>query len=173
VDAQKVVENVLRETPSVGWGPNAVFKFPAQGGTGAIWKAVGSRLDGNKLQFNRKVARIDFEKKLVVFADGDTVKYSKLLSTLPLDISLDWLGRGDLARKLRYSSTHVIGLGIRGSHKLEKKCWLYYPEDNCPFYRCTVFSNYASLNCPSSEVHLPTLRLAGGSSSRVRVDIGR
>ncbi len=26
---------------------------------------------------------------------------------------------------------------------LATKCWMYFPEDNAPFYRATVFSNYS------------------------------
>lgn len=45
------------------------------------------------------------------------------------------------------------------------KCWLYFPEDDCPYYRATVFSNYAAANCPAAEAQLPTLCLADGSSA--------
>jgi hypothetical protein len=38
------------------------------------------------------------------------------------------------------------------------KCWLYYPEDNCPFYRCTIFSHYGVGNAPAADKKLPTLR---------------
>ncbi|CAB4725518.1 unannotated protein [freshwater metagenome] len=31
---------------------------------------------------------------------------------------------------------------------LRTKCWLYFPEGNTPFYRATVFSNYAVSNVP-------------------------
>lgn len=40
---------------------------------------------------------------------------------------------------------------------LGSKCWLYFPESNCPFYRCTIFSNYAEENCPSSDRELRTI----------------
>ncbi len=63
-----------------------------------------------------------------------------------------------MAERLTYSSTHVIGLGLRGKSPHDTKCWLYYPEDNCPFYRCTIFSHYAEGNSPTSDVKLPTLR---------------
>ncbi len=72
---------------------------------------------------------------------------------------MTWLGRKDLADRLTYSSTHIIGLGLRGHSPHENKCWLYYPEDDCPFYRCTVFSLYAKKNVPADDVSLPTLRL--------------
>jgi len=84
----------------------------------------------------------------------------QLISTLPLDVTLPWVGRKDLAERLTYSSTHVIGLGLRGRNPHHTKCWLYYPEDDCPFYRCTVFSHYAKGNTPGDDVLLPTLRLA-------------
>jgi hypothetical protein len=38
------------------------------------------------------------------------------------------------------------------------KCWMYYPEDNCPFYRCTVFSHYGVGNAPAADKKLKTLR---------------
>src|SRR5207247_755853 len=41
------------------------------------------------------------------------------------------------------------------------KCWLYFPEDNCPFYRATVFSNYSPDNVPPPERRLRTVRVAG------------
>jgi hypothetical protein len=45
------------------------------------------------------------------------------------------------------------------------KCWLYFPEDDCPFYRATVFSNYAEGNCPALDARLPTLCRAGGGDA--------
>ena len=55
------------------------------------------------------------------------------------------------------SSSHIIGIGVRGKCPHGLKCWLYFPEDNCPFYRTTVFSHYAKKNCPADDVKLPTL----------------
>jgi hypothetical protein len=40
---------------------------------------------------------------------------------------------------------------------------LYFPEDNCPFYRATIFSNYSPYNQPEASKKLPTLQLADGS----------
>ena len=53
--------------------------------------------------------------------------------------------------------------GIRGPNPHGKKCWLYFPEDNCPYYRATVFSHYAKGNCPSDDTKLKTLRHADPS----------
>ena len=63
------------------------------------------------------------------------------------------------------SSSHIVGIGIRGECPHGLKCWLYYPEDNCPFYRITVFSHYAPKNTPESSAKLPTLCYVRPSSA--------
>ena len=62
-----------------------------------------------------------------------------------------------------YSSSHIIGLGIRGTHEHGDKCWQYFPDDNCPFYRCTVFTNYSKDHAPNDDVMLPTIINGDGS----------
>jgi len=57
------------------------------------------------------------------------------------------------------SSSHIVGIGLRGQCPLGLKCWLYFPESNCPFYRTTVFSHYAPKNCPSPDSKLSTVCL--------------
>jgi hypothetical protein len=47
----------------------------------------------------------------------------QLLTTIPLDITLTWLDRSDLAQQLTYSSSHIIGLGLRGANPHDTKCW--------------------------------------------------
>jgi len=160
VDIKRVIRNVLVNQQDDGWGPNAVFRFPKQGGTGGIWKQVASQLPSTRMHFNRTVTYIDYDRKTVTLSDGSLVRYENLVSTIPLDISLGWLGRPDLASRLRYSSTHVVGVGFRGTNPHDKKCWLYYPEDSIPFYRATVFSAYAEANCPRADVCLPTIHRA-------------
>jgi hypothetical protein len=81
----------------------------------------------------------------------------------------DW---SSLASSLHYSSSHIVGIGIRGVNPHDLKCWLYYPEDNCPFYRCTVFSHYAEANCPPADALLPTLRTAGGGGGSDKAEPG-
>ena len=39
---------------------------------------------------------------------------------------------------------------------------LYFPEDDCPFYRATIFSNYSPHNQPPASKKLPTLYTADG-----------
>ncbi len=55
------------------------------------------------------------------------------LST-PIQV-LTWLGKPEWAAGLQHSSSHIIGIGIRGACPHGSKCWLYFPEDDCPYYR--------------------------------------
>jgi protoporphyrinogen oxidase len=52
----RVVENVIRNRIESSWGPNAVFRFPQEGGTGAIWKKVAGLLPQEKIQYNKTVS---------------------------------------------------------------------------------------------------------------------
>eukprot|EP00955_Chlamydomonas_euryale_P113176 366199-Chlamydomonas_euryale.AAC.11 len=44
VDVDRAITNVIHSKEDAGWGPNAVFRFPKRGGTGAIWKGVAKLL---------------------------------------------------------------------------------------------------------------------------------
>src|SRR5581483_8198990 len=44
VDLGRVLENIAQERDDTDWGPNGVFRYPLRGGTGAVWRALGDRL---------------------------------------------------------------------------------------------------------------------------------
>jgi len=166
VDIGRAITNVIHGREDAGWGPNAVFRFPKAGGTGAIWKGVAEKCvpaERQRYGPENEVVGLDLEGRTVTLASGTAIQYGSLLTTAPLDLTLGMAGRSDLANGLVYSSTHIVGVGIRGACPHGSKCWLYFPEDDCPFYRATVFSNYAEGNCPGVDVELETLCLGGGA----------
>jgi protoporphyrinogen oxidase len=154
-DLRKVLKNLVYQTDDVAWGPNNTFRFPKRGGTGAIWKACAARLPGKRQAYNRSVTSIDLKKRTLVLSDGSTFSYETLISTFPLIELIKLSGRPDLdpiaKRGLLSSSSNIVGLGIAGQppETLRSKNWIYFPESNCPFYRVTVFSNYAEANVPT------------------------
>ena len=168
-DLKKVVKNIIFNRSEGNWGPNATFRFPAQGGTQGIWTSVAKKLDQERLLFDKQVVRIDTSSKTVFCQDGTSYEYNTLISTCPIDTFVGILSppRPDLveeSKKLIYSSTHVIGFGIRGSRpdRIGHKCWLYFPEDDCPFYRATIFSSYSPYNVPDQTKKLKSIQLACG-----------
>jgi protoporphyrinogen oxidase len=158
-DLARVTENILFEKDDISWGPNSTFQFPKTGGTGAIWKAVGELVGKEKISLETALTSVDHEKKeATVQRNGksETIRFEHLLSTAPID-QLVKIVRPALnpellkaAEQLKFSTSHIVGLGLKGkpSESLKTKCWLYFPESDCPFYRVTVFSNYSPKNVP-------------------------
>ncbi|KAG9675311.1 Udp-Galactopyranose mutase in complex with Udp, partial [Aureobasidium melanogenum] len=170
-DLKTVTKNVILNKTAGNWGPNATFRFPAEGGTGGIWIAVANTLPQEKTMYgpHATVTKVDADAHTVTLKDGTSIKYGKLISTMSVDFLTEAMGNHDLhqlSKGLFYSSTHVIGVGIRG-HRPERigdKCWLYFPENDCPFYRATIFSNYSPHNQPVATKKLATMQLADGSA---------
>jgi protoporphyrinogen oxidase len=166
-DVKRAITNVIHNKEDAGWGPNAVFRFPKKGGTGAIWKGVAELIPKEKQRYGPgyAVVAVDADSKKATLASGDVIEYGSLLTTMPLDLTLKATQAPcDLSDGLLKSSSHIIGIGLRGTCPHGTKCWLYFPEDDCPFYRTTVFSNYAKENCPNDYVELSTLCLGSGET---------
>ena len=143
------------------WGPNQMFDFPAFGGTGQIWKSVSQLIPQDWFRFGHIATSINSEKKVldIITTQGHaySMTYDYLISTAPLDYLLNMVEDIDpklpkLGAKFVYSHTHVIGIGLEGQPPpfLANKSWIYFPDSDSPFYRITVFSNYADDNVPSA-----------------------
>jgi protoporphyrinogen oxidase len=153
-DVAEVTHSQANGGDDTSWGPNRTFQFPKRGGTGAIWRACAAQLPADALRFNARVGRIDLERRVVVTDEGERFPYDALISTMPLRELIRLSGQTQFVphaeRGLLYSTTHVVGLGLRGRPRQEiaGKCWMYFPEGDCPFYRATVFSHYSPFNVP-------------------------
>ncbi|MGQ0767361.1 MAG: protoporphyrinogen/coproporphyrinogen oxidase [Gemmatimonadota bacterium] len=152
VDLARVLRNLVHRADDVSWGPNATFRFPRHGGTGAIWTSIAAQLPADQLKFSTHVVSIDPHARELRCADGSTIGYDRLVSSMPLDRLLTTLdGVPDLAvlsSRFVHSSSHIVGIGFEGQPpaSLATKCWMYFPEPETPFYRVTVFSNYSPYN---------------------------
>jgi hypothetical protein len=85
----RVVENVLRDREESGWGPNAVFRFPQRGGTGAIWSNVSTRLlPRSRQRFGQAgcVVALDAAAKVVTTADCAQIRYKKVCNEHGMDV---------------------------------------------------------------------------------------
>jgi hypothetical protein len=138
-DVKTVTRNVILNKVAGGWGPNATFRFPARDGTGGIWIAVSNTLPEEKKRYGKKgeVTKIDAEKKIVTLKDGTTIGYDKLINTMAVDHLVEKMGNQELvklSKGLYYSSTHVVGVGIRGARpeRIGDKCWVRRHKDPFP-----------------------------------------
>lgn len=153
-DLGRVLSNLVLAKDDLSWGPNNTFQFPKYGGTGAIWQACAKRLPADRLHFNTRVNHVNLNRHEIGTTDGRTFHYDQLISTIPLRELIKLTKQEHFEpladRGLLYSTSNIFGLGLKGkpAPELATKCWMYFPEDNCPFYRVTVFSNYSPNNVP-------------------------
>lgn len=173
IDTERALRNVILGTDDFGWGPNNQFKFPLKGGTGEFYRRFGPELgltqDGREtpdshIRLNKTVASIDIGAKTITFTDGATDRYDHLITTMPLDVLCNNVlreSRGHLApiaaeaSRLLHSAGYMVGIGLKsrgaGQGTPDTKSWMYFPEDNCPFYRATYLSNYSPNMTPDKD----------------------
>jgi protoporphyrinogen oxidase len=155
VDIPRVLGNVVLDRDDAGWGPNSTFKYPRHGGTGGLFERMRPYVEAN-LRLNAPVASVDVERKEVELEDGSRERYDMLLSTIPLDLLVQSM-RGNVpdevrcqAGRLRHSGSYIVGVGV-AQPSPSTKCWMYFPEDNAPFYRVTYLSNYSPEVVPDAS----------------------
>jgi protoporphyrinogen oxidase len=155
VDLERVEKNIYEQKDDVNWGPNNRFKFPKFGGTGAIFEGI-ARPFLERISFDHEMIGVDLEKKEVSFANGQEERYDFLINTTPLNEFIKKCKAvpnsvHEAAIDLAQNSGLIVGLGFSGK-KIDPKCWMYFPENNCPFYRVTNFFNYSPYNVPNGDI---------------------
>jgi UDP-galactopyranose mutase len=147
-DLEEMIEGALRPVPKP-MGPNARFGYPLQGGFQSLMNGFLPYIKG-RLRLNSKVASISPGQHRITLADGATLEYDHLISTMPLPALIRSL-QGPIpdhirqaAEGLRHISVRCVNLGI-GRPNLTEKHWIYYPEDTV-FHRIFVQGN-ASPHC--------------------------
>lgn len=154
VDLARIELTITEQRDDLNWGPNNRFKFPRQGGTGAIFDGIAGPFR-ERIQFDKEMVSVDLHRKEVTFSDGERIRYDVLINTTPLDAfvrsctpaSEDLLTAAD---DLIHNSGLIVGIGVADS-RVDPKCWMYFPEDNSPFYRVTNFHNYSPYNVPDGR----------------------
>ncbi|GAB4323740.1 MAG: FAD-dependent oxidoreductase [Candidatus Sumerlaeia bacterium] len=156
VRLEDVLRHIIEGQDRSDWGPNARFRFPLRGGTGAIYAGLSRKL-ADFIRFGRRVAAIHWEKRQITLADGAMEHYDALLSAAPLTELVQMLeprvqALDDAARRLVFTGGIFHGIGLRQPCP-SSRCWVYFPEDKTPNYRVTYFSNYSPHNTPGPEFY--------------------
>ena len=155
VDLEGVLKNLILGEDNVTWGPNNMFRFPLHGGTGEIFRRLDAGL-GGRVRLGCPAAQLDPDARRVRTGPGLTYTYDYLLNTAPLDrLLLEIMNRPetalrDAAKDLLRNGVFVSGIGVNAARP-DDTCWMYFPEDNCPFYRVTNFHNYSPNNVPRPD----------------------
>ena len=155
VDLEGVLKNLILGEDNVTWGPNNMFRFPLHGGTGEIFRRLAAGL-GDRVRLGCPATQIDPAARRVRTGQGLAYTYDYLLNTAPLDrLVLEIMNRPetalrDASKDLLRNGVFVSGIGVNAARP-DDTCWMYFPEDNCPFYRVTNFHNYSPNNVPRAD----------------------
>lgn len=142
-ELRQVIEGALGVVRR-GLGYNPSFEYPKQGGIGQLPLALAGRVP--RLHLGATATSVDTRARRVGFADGRSVAYDRLVSTLPLPTLLAMSdlppGQKELARTLTHVGVLNFNLGIS-----RPGCWpdhwTYFPEPDLPFYRVGVPTNFS------------------------------
>lgn len=147
-DLEQMIAGALEPTPPP-MGPNARFGYPLRGGFQALMDGFLPLLKC-ELALKTGVLHISPARRTVRLDDGRSVRFDKLISTMPLPKLVEACGDEApapvraAARALRHVSVRCVNLGI-GRERITDKHWIYYPEDTV-FHRIFVQGN-ASPHC--------------------------
>lgn len=150
IELDGVLKNLIMRNDDDQWGPNRTFRFPLYGGTGEIFRRLAATLM-DRVRFGAAAAWLDADNKTLHTADGQAIEYDLLFNTSPLDLFVTEVMNDTrdavraAANKLKHNSVYVAGVGVDGVRR-DDKCWMYFPETNCPFYRLTNFHIYSPRN---------------------------
>lgn len=154
VDLKRIERNMAEQRDDLSWGPNNTFKFPKYGGTGAIYEGIAKPLH-EKIHLQHEMTDIDLDQKLVTFSNGRIERFDLLINTSPLDLLVSKCRTvpeqvAKAAGDLVHNGGLIAGIGFEGKRN-DSRCWMYFPENNSPFYRVTNFHNYSPFNVPGGD----------------------
>jgi protoporphyrinogen oxidase len=130
-------------------GYNANFIYPKKGGIEVLSRALADEVETH---CDVEVRGVDPKRREVMLDGGQTVAYSRLISTMHLP-HLVAVTKGvparvkAAARKLRASSVLNVNFGIQGRN-VSTKQWVYVPEPHLPFYRVGFYHNFSQALAP-------------------------
>lgn len=134
VDLAAVAAGVRAEAPAAGY--NVTFVYPPAG-LDALTRGLAG---ASAVEYGKRAARIDTVSREVAFADGDTVAYERLISTLPLDRALAMTGL-EAGTPDPYTSVLVLNVGAERGPACPDDHWVYVPRSRAGFHRVGFYSN--------------------------------
>ncbi|HEY7086946.1 MAG TPA: FAD-dependent oxidoreductase [Tepidisphaeraceae bacterium] len=145
VDLAVVAGGVTSDAPAVGY--NTQYLYPAEG-LGTLAQRMAAKC---KVAYGKRAVRIDPKAREVHFADGSSVGYSRLISTLPLDAMLKLTGMATVDKPDPYTSVLVVNIGAKKGGKCPADHWVYVPKSAAGFHRVGFYSNVSPTFLPKSR----------------------
>jgi protoporphyrinogen oxidase len=135
INLNHVIQGAFQSVSPVGY--NTTFIYPQQG-----LDHLSQQLAQHcQIHYDRRVIKIDINEHIVYCQNGDHYSYQNLISTLPLNTTLDLAGLQTQTPPDPYTSVLVLNLGaVRGTNCPDDH-WLYNPDAQSGFHRVGFYSN--------------------------------
>jgi len=146
---EQILDGALADQSSTA-GYNATFSYPLRGGIEALPRAFAASL--TNLHTGCELARLDLSNRQLHFKNGQTARFQRLVTTMPLPALLRAASGipepvREAARKLRFTSVCNVNLGV--DRDISDKHWVYFPEPEYCFYRTGFSHNFSPNQAPA------------------------
>ena len=122
---------------------DTVVAYPAKGGFGEIYKALGKQV--NDIRLGKEVTQIDTKKKQVFTSTGEVFEYQNLVSTLPLNELFKLLTQKDESLTQRINSLEYMSLKcvlVAINHPVDTEIQrVYSADDDNPAHKTAINHN--------------------------------
>lgn len=122
---------------------NTTVGYPAKGGFGEIWKALGKRI--KNVELGKRVTNIDPVKQVITTSDGSTYTFPHLISSMPINILLDLIEGAPEHLKKRAAELDNLSLRlglIVINHPVDTEIQrIYSAEEHIPAHKTAINHN--------------------------------
>lgn len=135
LDKALVLKGAVEKTPDTGY--NATFVYPSEG----LDQLAVKMANACDVRYGKEVVRIETNRRIVHFSDGEHRAYDRLYSTLPLNEMVHMTGIKIDQPADPYTSVLVLNIGARQGSQCPRDHWIYVPESKAGFHRVGFYSN--------------------------------
>jgi protoporphyrinogen oxidase len=138
-----MIKGAISDQEKYSKGYNAQFLYPSFGGIEQIITGLTKKLS---IDMNEKVISIDINRKIVKTNKNRDLNFKYIISTEPLPELVQSLQSvpneiKNFGKKLNWISVYNINIGI--NKKVNRKHWIYFPEEEFCFYRIGFPHNFS------------------------------
>lgn len=131
------------------------WRYPSKGG---FFSYTHKLADGARIQYGKKLVRVNFGRRLLWFEDGTEARYDTLVSTIPLPILIACAEDApadvrEAARMLK--ATRLLLVRVAANHaSVRKEPWLYVYDEDKISTRISIQENFSPHNAPHGKTAL-------------------
>jgi len=154
-DLDQVIEGALGRKVN----RDVIRWYPKEGGIMSLPKSYLSHI--KNLNLNRKATEINLSEKKITFNGNTSVRYNKLINTIPLPDLIKIMTDAPVeikraANELKFNSVLCVNMGVDRSN-ISDKHWIYFPEKEFIFSRVCFPMNISKHMVPESKSSLSAI----------------